>query len=129
MLNQVQTSSNILLRRKYTYRTLKETEVVTTSGDHWMAPFGEHLGVVDPDFDAWRALFATGKPRIMLVEGDTDKDYFAHQTELSDGQFVLPDDVEIVPYGGAGALKNTVLVKFMIGRFERVFITFGSWRN
>jgi hypothetical protein len=124
MLNQVQTSANILLKRRYVYRTLKETEVVTTSGDRWMAPFAEHLGVVDPDFDAWRALFAAGKSQVLLVEGDMDKEYFTHLREVMGTQFALPDGVEIVPYGGTGALKNTVLVKFMIGRFERIFITF-----
>jgi putative ATP-dependent endonuclease of OLD family len=102
---------------------LKETEAVTTAGDRWMAPFAEHLGVVDPDFDAWRALFKTGKSRVLLVEGDMDREYFMHLKKVMGSQFALPDDVEIVPYGGVGALKNTVLVKFMIGRFERIFIT------
>ena len=53
-----------------------------------------------------------------------DKEYFEHLREVLGDQFGIPGDVEIVPYGGKDALKSTVLVKFMISRFERVFITF-----
>jgi hypothetical protein len=124
MLNQVQSSSNILLRRRTVYRRLKETQVVATSGDRWMAPFAEHLGVIDPDFDPWLSLFASGQSKVLMVEGAMDKEYFDHLREVQGDEFGLPPDVEIVPYGGKDALKNTVLVKFMISRFERVFITF-----
>src|SRR5690606_12591025 len=34
------------------------------------------------------------------------------------------DDVEIIPYDGKDALKNTSILQFMINKFGRVFITF-----
>ena len=124
MLNQAQPSSNILLRRKVLYGKLKETAVIATSGEQWMAPFAEHLGVVDPEFDSWKALFSARQTKVLMVEGVVDKEYFEHLRKTLGDRFGLPADVDVVPYGGKDALKNTVLVKFMISRFDWVFITF-----
>jgi putative ATP-dependent endonuclease of the OLD family len=123
MLNQAEPGANILLRRKLSYGNLKATERVRTDGDQWMAPFGEHLGVVDPEFESWRVLFSTRQSKVLMVEGDVDKEYFEYLRELLGDKFGLPADVEVVPYGGKDALRNTVLVKFMISRIEQVFIT------
>jgi predicted ATP-dependent endonuclease of OLD family len=124
MLNQAEPGSNILLRRRLRHRKLQESEVVDTAGAQWMAPFAEHLGVVAPEFDSWRGLFGAHQPRVLLVEGETDKAYFEYLREKFGTRFGLPAEVEIVPYGGKNTLKNTMLVKFMLSRFDRVFVTF-----
>ena len=89
-----------------------------------MEPFSEHLGIVSPEFDQWRPLFTTQKPRVLLVEGEIDKEYFVYLREVLKERSGLPMDVEIVPYGGKDALKNTMLVGFVLKKFDRTFITF-----
>lgn len=36
----------------------------------------------------------------------------------------LSTDIEVVPYGGKDTLKNTLLVKFVLSQFNRVFLTY-----
>ncbi len=36
----------------------------------------------------------------------------------------LNSEIEVVPYGGKDTLKNTVLVQFVIRKFDQVFVTF-----
>ena len=124
MLNRVSPSSNILLRRRRKRSQLQETEVVDTAGENWMEPFSEHLGIVSPEFNSWRSLFSSGGNRVLLVEGDIDKEYLSYIRELVGDRSGLPHDVEIQPYGGKGTLKNTALLKFVLSRFDRVFVTF-----
>lgn len=124
MLNQVDPSSNILLQRKVHRNTFKETEVVNTDKDQWMSPFAEHLGIVPPEFESWRNLFGTKRSKVLLVEGDTDKEYFDHLRVNFPKTLSLPPDVEVIPYGGKDALKNIMLVKFVLSKFDRVYVTF-----
>ena len=86
--------------------------------------FPEHLGIVSPEFDNWRSLFTALGSRIILVEGDSVKEYFSFIRGYLGERFGLPDDVEIVPYGGKDALKNTLLVGFVLKNFRNAFITF-----
>lgn len=124
MLNQVNPSSNILLRRKIVRRRTLGTEIVDTSGENWMAPFADQLGIIPPEFETWRGLLASRGARMLLVEGEIDKDYFEHLRENYGDKFGLPTDVEVVSYGGKNALNNTAMVKFVLSRIERYFITF-----
>ena len=119
MLNRVNSSSNILLRRRSRRKQLQQTEIVDTSGENWMEPFSEHLGIVAPEFDYWRSLFSSSGSRVLLVEGEVDKEYFSYVRDLLGDGFGLPADVEVVPYGGKDALKNTVLVGFVLKSFDR----------
>ncbi len=124
MLNHAHPESNILLRRKIRRKKLQESEVVNTDGAQWMAPFEEHLGIPATEFDSWRQLFAVHRQRVLLVEGETDKEYFEYLRANLGGKFDLPSEVEIVPYGGKDTLKNTMLVKFVLSKFDCVYVTF-----
>lgn len=124
MLNQVQPEANILLRRKIFRKNFRETEIASTSGENWMAPFAENLGVIPPEFESWQALFAAHKSKVLLVEGPIDKEYIDHMRSTYEEKFGLARDIEVVPYGGKDTLKNTLLVKFVLGKFEHVFITY-----
>ena len=124
MLNRVLPSANILLRRRLHRGQLQETEIVDTSGENWMEPFSEHLGIVSPEFNDWQHLFSSRDSRVLLVEGEIDKEYFLFVRGILGSRSGLPEDVEIVPYGGKDALKNTVLVNFVLKKFDKTFITF-----
>ena len=92
--------SNILLRRRSIYKQTRDTERVDTSGDDWMAPFGQALGLDAEEFKPWKALILSGSDAILLVEGETDKEYFSMLQDQVHGanRLVLPG--EIATYEG-----------------------------
>ncbi|WLD12930.1 ATP-dependent nuclease [Planctellipticum variicoloris] len=124
MLCQDSIASNVLLNRKLTRGRAKETEVVAVSEETWMEPFSEILGLDNAEFDPWRGVLHSSKQRVLLVEGDIDRKYLEHIHSLEFEGFVLPDGLDIVPYEGKDALKNTILLKFIIEKFKRVLVTF-----
>jgi len=124
MLNQSNPSANYLLERKASRGTPKETAIVPTGGDNWMLPFADNLGIVPKEFSDWSTLFGTHAAKVILVEGDIDKEYFEHISDNYPEIYDIPSDVEIVKYEGKDALKNTSILQFMINKFSKVFITF-----
>ena len=117
--------SNILLRRMVENRRLKCTEIVDTSGENWMAPFGHALGLDDSDFHPWKSIIISASDSILLVEGDIDKEYFSLLTDPAHGRNrLMIDTKDIIPYNGFGSLQNNVLLKFVKERFRRFFVTF-----
>jgi len=124
MLNQVEPASNILLSRKIKRKTAYETFVEDTTGDNWMAPFSEHLGLAPGEFSSLRPVFSSYKSKVLLVEGPLDQEYFSSLQKHQDLCECLADDIEIVPYGGKDTLKNTLLVQFVLRKFDRVFVTY-----
>lgn len=124
MLNQEDPGSNILLSRAYRRGQAYETCVVDTTGDNWMAPFAEHLGIDPSEFSSWRPVFSAYKSKVLLVEGPIDKEYFVFLQQYSLGSEKLAQDIEVVPYGGKDTLKNTLLVQFVLSKFDHVFVTY-----
>ncbi|MGH8728709.1 MAG: ATP-dependent nuclease [Burkholderiales bacterium] len=74
LLNLKDPASNILLSRRSSYRQLRETERVDTTGENWMAPFGQALGLDAEEFKPWKSMLLAAADTILLVEGDTDKE-------------------------------------------------------
>lgn len=124
MLNRDEPSSNILLCRRSKRKRLYETYVVDASGDNWMAPFAEHLGIPSEEFLSWRPVFSGYKSKVLLVEGPIDKEYFEFFQKNDLPAESLAKDIEVVPYGGKDTLKNTLLLKFVLSKFDKVFITY-----
>jgi len=124
LLNLKDPASNILLRRRSAYRQLRETERVDTSDENWMAPFGQALGLDAEEFKPWKAMLLAGSDAILLVEGQTDKEYFEMLRDDAHGNNRLLVPGEIVSYEGTGALCNTVLLRFIGNRYRRFFVTF-----
>lgn len=89
-----------------------------------MEPFSEILGLDNSEFAAWKKVLTTEKSCVMLVEGDIDKKYFEHIHSLGIQNMTLPSGIEIVPYDGKDALKNSILLKFIVQKFKKVFVTF-----
>lgn len=117
-------TSNILLRRVVAYRQLRETERVDTSGENWMAPFGQALGLDTEEFRPWKALIMSSTDAILLVEGHIDKEYLELLRSEVHGDKRLSFAGEIVPYEGTGSLQNTVLLRFIRNRYRKLFVTF-----
>ena len=124
LLSMQDPTSNILLRRRVVYRQLRDTERVDTTGDNWMAPFGQALGLETDEFKPWKALILSRSDAILLVEGETDKEYFEmlRGPEHGTNRLILPG--EIHSYEGTGNLCNAVLLRFVKDRYRRLFVTF-----
>jgi len=124
MLNQETGVSNILLsremRRGKTYKTVR----IDTSADNWMAPFADHLGISSGEFSALKSLFHADESKVLLVEGSIDKEYFQFLQSHDLDCDKLSSHIEVVPYGGKDTLKNTLLIQFVLRKFDRVFITY-----
>jgi putative ATP-dependent endonuclease of the OLD family len=124
LLNLRDSASNFLLQRRVENRQLRETERIDTGGDNWMAPFGQALGLDSKEFEPWRRLVLSSAKSILLVEGETDKAYFEMLRDESHGANRLMVTCEIAAYGGFGSLTNTVLLKFIMDRYESFFVTY-----
>lgn len=124
MLCQSNVQSNVLLGRRTSYGKTKSTEVIEVKDDNWMEPFGNILGLNNAEFSPWKEVLFSGKQCVLLVEGDIDKSYFEHIHSLAFADLVLPIGLDIVPYEGKDALKNSILLKFIIDKFKKVLVTF-----
>ncbi|MGB8116821.1 MAG: AAA family ATPase, partial [Candidatus Sulfotelmatobacter sp.] len=125
MLNREEPGSNILLCRQVKRGKAYETRIVDTSGGEWMAPFSEHLGIAASEFSSWRPVFSSYRSKVLLAEGDTDKQYFElFQKNLSDSLDALDSEIAVVAYGGKDTLKNTLLVQFVLSSFDNVYVTY-----
>lgn len=124
MLNVKNPSANILLDRKSYRGALKETVLVATAGERWMLPFSKILGVIPDDFEGWEQIFGSKSGKVILVEGSIDVEYFKYFRDSHPEIYQIPPDVDVLPYNGKDALKNTQILKFMMSRMDRAFITF-----
>jgi len=124
LLSLHQPESNILLRRRTAYRQLRDTERVDTTAENWMVPFGQALGLATDEFKPWKKMLLNESDAILLVEGDTDREYFEPLRDPVHGGHRLDFEGEVVSYDGTGALSNTVLLRFVKNRYDRLFITF-----
>jgi putative ATP-dependent endonuclease of the OLD family len=124
MLNQEDPSSNILLCRELKHKKAFQTRVVDTSAEKWMAPFSEHLGLDSDEFSALKPIFSSYRSKVLLVEGVIDKSYFDFFKKSPFLDQKLNSEIEVVSYGGKDTLKNTLLIKFVLSKFDQVFITY-----
>ncbi|WP_444890898.1 ATP-dependent nuclease [Microbulbifer sp. DLAB2-AA] len=124
MLCQEQPESNVLLDRKLFRQRLKETVVVDVSCDKWMEPFGEILGLNHESVEPWGDVVKASRDNAILVEGPIDKEYLEYISSLGIKGFSIPEGVEVIAYGGKDALKNSIMLKFVIEKFNRVYITY-----
>ncbi len=124
LLNTKEPKANILLRRKMKFKQLRETEKVEISTENWMAPFAQTLGLNAEEFKPWKSLILGGTDAILLVEGDTDKEYFEMLRGDEHRENRLTFSGDIVTYDGTGNLENTVLLRFVKNRYDRLFVTF-----
>lgn len=124
MMGLENSTSNILLERCIEKKEVRDTLLVNTEGDEWMKPFGLALGIDNSEFAPWKSVIESKSSKILLVEGDIDKSYFELLRKDEHGSNKLDFDGDIVPYGGKDTLKNTMLLKFVLGRYDKFFITF-----
>lgn len=89
-----------------------------------MVPFGQALGINNAEFAPWRDVFFSKGKALLLVEGETDKEYFELMRDESHGPHRLVLDGDIFAYGGFGDLTQSGLLKLVKAKFANAFITF-----
>lgn len=124
MLSVEHPGANILLTRRTERGRAYETQVDDTAGEDWMRPFAMALGVTSDCFGPWRSILFADADELILVEGEIDKDYFENLRKPEHGERRLDLRGAIFPYGGDGFFSHDVMMKFIIGRFNRVVVTF-----
>ncbi|MGC1291013.1 MAG: AAA family ATPase, partial [Candidatus Acidiferrales bacterium] len=124
LLSHERPDCNILLDRTEYYHQLRETCRVDVSGSSWMEPFARALGISSTEFGPWHELFFSRADSILLVEGETDKEYFQLLLDPKhrSGQLKFPG--KVFAYCGKDTLKQTVLLKFIRDHYKRFFVTF-----
>jgi len=123
LLNLEDSASNILLQRRTERGKSRESQLVDTSGDRWMEPFGQALGLNAEAFVPWKRMVLSPSSSLLLVEGETDHEYLRMLQDPKHGQNQLSSEWEIESYDGIGSLQNTVLLGFVIRRYGRCFVT------
>lgn len=125
MLSLALPESNILLSRKRESKNqLRKTELIDTSGDKWMEPFAQALGLQDESFTPWREAFFSSSDSILLVEGSIDKEYFDLLCDDEHGANKLEFNGDIVPYSGYGALTSQTMLYVVKQINSKMFVTF-----
>jgi putative ATP-dependent endonuclease of the OLD family len=124
MLSQQEPASNLLLERHIERTKVRDTRRVDTSGDKWMEPFGTALGIDNEQFIPWKEALFGKHDRLLLVEGETDKEYFELLRDPRHGAKGLKFTGEILAYGGKDTIKQRFLLSFIKSRYKKCFVTF-----
>jgi predicted ATP-dependent endonuclease of OLD family len=124
MLSQSDPRSNLLLERQFERQKMRGTRVVDTSDERWMEPFGTALGIDNAQFVPWKEALFSKHDKLLLVEGDTDKEYLQLLRDARHGSKALKFDGEILAYGGKDTIKQRFLLSFIKNRYKRCFVTF-----
>jgi predicted ATP-dependent endonuclease of OLD family len=124
MLSMESQSSNILLRRSIEKGKLRATSVVDTTGENWMEPFGQALGLDNTHFAPWKNAVFSKTDEILLCEGETDKAYFEMLKHPDHGANRLQFDGYIFPYLGRDNLKGRTLIQLIKSRYKNFIVTY-----
>jgi predicted ATP-dependent endonuclease of OLD family len=122
LLSHKEPKANLLLERDLNKKE-KGSKLIDTEGEKWYEPFALSLGITGEDFGPLKSTIFSGKNDIILVEGTSDKEYFELLKKSKHGSKKLNFDGEIFPYGGAGNIKNNILLRFIKERFKRFIVT------
>jgi putative ATP-dependent endonuclease of OLD family len=124
MLSMAEPRANILLERRLHRNQLFETQIANTLGDGWMVPFGLALGLNNAEFEPWKEVFFEQDKPMILVEGETDREYLELLRHIQHGANRLKFSGEICPYNGIGNLQNNFVIKFLKERCKKLFVMF-----
>lgn len=123
MLSHHNPKSNLLVKRKISRNKLRETYIEPIDEENWREPFELALGMIGPEFDTLKNAFFSNENKILLVEGEIDKEYFELLKKDKHNGNKLKFEGEIFAYDGFGFLTNNILMKFIKNRFSEVVIT------
>lgn len=123
MLNMEVPRANLLVRRVRRRSVEHESEVLPSTGDAWVKPFADALGVDEQELSQWKDIFLSANERGILCEGPSDKRVFEELLEYmkSKGDTIK---VGISDYGGVGFFENEIVFRFVNQKYSQVLYTF-----
>lgn len=116
--------SNLLLERHVEKNKLRETKLVSTADENWMQPFALVLGINSDLFQPWKDVLFRGEDSILLVEGDTDREYLQLLRDTRQGQHTFEFSGAIVPYKGKDTLRAGSILSFIRSHYKTCVVTF-----
>lgn len=122
LLSHKEPKANLLLERDLTGKE-KGSKLISTDGEKWYEPFALSLGITGEDFGPLKSTIFSNESDIILVEGESDKEYLELLKKAKHGKNKLDFTGEIFAYGGAGNIKNNILLRFIKERFKRFLVT------
>jgi len=118
MLSRNAPEANILLERTMRRHLPYETVVCDTSGENWMSPFANALGLTPSELEPWAAVLQAGGAKVLIVEGALDEKYIRKFCEKNRG--ILDEAISIRPIGGKDKLSDSSMINFIHKFVERV---------
>ncbi|MFW6275658.1 MAG: ATP-dependent nuclease [bacterium] len=122
LLSHKKPKANLLLERDLN-SSHKGSKIIDTEGENWHEPFALSLGISGDDFGPLKSTIFSGTSDIIMVEGESDKKYFELLKQEKHQDNRLNFKGEIFSYGGAGNIKNNILLRFVKERFKRFVVT------
>lgn len=125
MLSFQKPQANILIERDMKPKSKDvASHVADTDQIDWCRPFATALGLNVIDFGPFKNIIFNENSKILLVEGNLDKEYFEYfQDKGVHGDNALRNDIEIYPYDGADNIKNNILMGFIKKKSRKVVVT------
>jgi predicted ATP-dependent endonuclease of OLD family len=124
LLSLTRPADNMLLERSIVKKRSRETKRVDTDGDRWAEPFSLALGINDAELAPWKDALFTSGDSVILVEGETDKEYLTLLQNADHGEDRLSFGGTIFAYDGKDSLKQRQLLKFIKSRFKTFIVTY-----
>ncbi len=118
MLSRQSPEANILLERVVRRNLPAQTRICDTSGENWMMPFANALGLAADDLSPWAGILQGGGSRILVVEGVLDQKYINAYCEKREA--LIDKSITIKPIGGKDKLNDLCLTKFISSFVDRV---------
>lgn len=111
MLSRNAPKANVLLERATRRNLPYETTVCDTTGDSWMSPFANALGVTSNELEPWAEVLQGGGAKVLIVEGILDEKYIKKFCEKNHG--ILDENISIRPIGGKDKLSDSSMINFI----------------
>jgi putative ATP-dependent endonuclease of OLD family len=115
--------ANTLLERKKVGKNIRGSSIVPLEDNDWKKPFEHTLGICGPEFDIFKDAFFSKHNKLLMVEGESDKEYFEICKGSEHNKNALLEGCEVFSYDGRDKICSDVLIKFIRDRFSKVVIT------
>lgn len=110
LLSHKNSSSNYLIERITKRGIQGETKLIDTSGERWLRPYAEALGMSSDELSPWNSIIQNSSGCILVVEGDIDVRYI----ELfKQSVFSTCPSISVRAIGGKDKLDDKSMIKFI----------------
>lgn len=117
LLSHNKIGSNFLLERCTKRGKQFETKLVDTTGEGWLRPYSEALGMSKEEIGPWNDIIQSSAGKILVVEGDIDVEYISLYYGMEPK---IDRGIAIKAIGGKDKLDDKSMIKFISNFANRV---------